>query len=104
MRREPYAFDFTKQADEHIELLEAGEKALVFDAIDRHLKHEPTTKARNRKPMNKDEEMYIAPWELRVRDLRVYYGVKESDRIVVIVAVGKKSRAQVQLGNRWIRS
>jgi len=104
LKREPYALDFTKQASQHIELLEAGEKTLVFDAIDRHVTYEPTTRTRNRKPMSRDKEMYIAPWELRVRDLRVYYGVKESDRIVVIVAVGKKSRARVKLGNRWIRS
>lgn len=41
----------------------------------------------------------IAPWELRIGDLRVYYEVEEQpEPKVIILAVGIKERNQVRIG------
>ena len=41
----------------------------------------------------------LAPWELRVGNLRVYYDVSEEpERTVIILAIGRKRRNQVQIG------
>jgi mRNA-degrading endonuclease RelE of RelBE toxin-antitoxin system len=41
----------------------------------------------------------VAPWELRIGDLRVYYEVKDDPEAVVVVkAVGVKDRDRVRIG------
>jgi hypothetical protein len=52
--------------------------------------------------MDPDRAFYVAPWELRVGSLRVYYGVDEADRRVDVAAIGRKVRARVQIGGEWI--
>jgi len=43
----------------------------------------------------------VAPWELRLGDLRVYYDVEEKrEATVVIVAVGVKDRERVRIGGK----
>ena len=49
--------------------------------------------------MDPDKKGFIAPWELRVSDLRVYYADKP-EATVVIVAVGIKVREQVRIGGK----
>ena len=45
----------------------------------------------------------IAPWELRIGDLRVYYDVeKEPEQIVFVRAVGIKERNRVRIGKEVI--
>jgi hypothetical protein len=47
----------------------------------------------------------LAPWELRVGNLRVYYDVydSEDDQRVSILAIGKKIRESIRIGGREIR-
>ena len=41
----------------------------------------------------------VAPWELRIGDLRVYYETKdEPEPVVTILAIGIKERDQVRIG------
>lgn len=41
----------------------------------------------------------LAPWELRVGELRVYYDVEEQpERLVVVLAIGVKDRNRVMIG------
>ena len=55
----------------------------------------PTVETRNRKPMRPNP---IAPWELRVGHLRVYYEVQEEpDPVVRVLAVGVKDRNVVRI-------
>jgi len=43
----------------------------------------------------------IAPWELRVSDLRVYYDiVEEPEKLVMVLAVGVKVRNRVLIGGK----
>ncbi len=45
----------------------------------------------------------VAPWELRIGDLRVYYEVtEEHEPVVCILAVGLKQRRQVRIGKEVI--
>jgi len=55
---------------------------------------------RNRKPMRPNP---LAPWELRVERLRVYYDVQdEPERIAQVRAVGVKRRHLVRIGGEVI--
>ncbi len=55
---------------------------------------------RNRKPMRPNP---VAPWELRIGALRVYYDVEdEPEPVVYILAVGIKERNKVKIGKEVI--
>lgn len=72
-----------------------------MDTVDKQLAHHPTVETRNRKPMRPNP---IAPWELRVGKLRVYYDVEEDPEPVVFVrAVGIKERNRVRIGREVIK-
>ena len=61
---------------------------------------QPTVETRNRKPMRRNP---VAPWELRIGNLRVYYDVEEQPEMVVhIRAVGIKLRNRVRIGQEEI--
>jgi len=71
-----------------------------MDAVDRQLAYQPTDETKNRKPMRPN---LLAPWELRVGDLRVYYDVRENpEPLVSIRAVGIKRRGEVRIGDEVI--
>lgn len=92
--------EYSPDAVDHTRALAAWQRQLVTDGIDRQLSHRPTTETRNRKPMRPNP---LAPWELRIGDLRVYYDVEtEPERIVVILAVGIKNRSQVRIGGEVV--
>ena len=44
-----------------------------MDAVEERLGHEPAVETRNRKPIRPNP---LAPWELRIGNLRVYYDVE----------------------------
>ena len=67
----------------------------VLNAVDEQLQHQPTAETRNRKPMRPNP---IAPWELRVGDLRVYYEVDAVEAVARVLAVGVKERNAVRIG------
>jgi hypothetical protein len=58
----------------HLRLLSVPDQRTVLDAVDVQLAHQPTVETTNRKPMRPNP---LAPWELRIGALRVYYEVKE---------------------------
>ena len=62
--------------------------AIVFESIEEQLGYEPLRETRNRKLLRPNP---IAPWELRIGNLRVFYEVviQESD-VVRVLAVGRK--------------
>ena len=68
----------------------------VLDTVDRQLLHQPAMETRNRKPMRPNP---VAPWELRIGDLRVYYETKdEPEPTVTVLAIGIKEKDQVRIG------
>jgi mRNA-degrading endonuclease RelE of RelBE toxin-antitoxin system len=44
----------------------------------------------------------IAPWELRVGSLRVYYEVSDAEHLVLIRAIGIKDRDRVRVAGEEI--
>lgn len=70
---------------------------MIFDAVEEQLSYQPAVETRNRKPMRPNP---LAPWELRIGELRVYYDVEETPKpLVLIRAIGVKERNRVLIGN-----
>ena len=80
--------EFAESVKEQLRVLSARQRAFILDSIQKQLVHEPLAETRNRKPMRPNP---LAPWELRVDNLRVFYevGTDEPD-VVRILAIGEK--------------
>ena len=95
-----YRIEYSPATDDHLRALTARQRSLVFDSVDNQLKHRPSVETRNRKPMRPNP---LAPWELRVEQLRVYYDVTvEPEEIVTILAVGIKDRSRIIIGGEEV--
>jgi mRNA interferase RelE/StbE len=92
----PYRIEYAPETKGHLAALTARQRALVLDAVDEQLRHQPTEETRNRKRMRPNP---LGDWELRVQNLRVYYNVLDDPGPVVrICAIGTKAGNQVYLG------
>ena len=95
-----YRIEYSPETDDHLRVLSARHRSAVFDAVDDQLAHQPTIETRNRKPMRPNP---VAPWELRVGELRVYYEVDEQPvRRVTVLAIGLKDRNRVLIGGEEV--
>lgn len=96
-----YRVQFAESVTDHIRWLTAAERTRVLNAIARQLMHQPLSETRNRKPLRPNP---LAPWELRLGTLRVFYEVVSKDpEVVRILAVGKKQRDVLRIAGREIR-
>ena len=96
MKKAPYRIEYSPEAVDHLAGVTARQSATVLDVVVRQLTHEPTKATRNRKVLRANP---VAPWELRIGELRVYYEVRdEAERVVVVKAVGVKDRDRVRIG------
>ena len=99
-RPAPYAIEVTDEADEHLAGLKAHDRAKVLDSLEPRLAFEPRLETRNRKRLRPNP---VAPWELRLGNLRVYFDVdEEPKRVVKVLAVGVKLRDTVRIGGRVV--
>jgi mRNA-degrading endonuclease RelE of RelBE toxin-antitoxin system len=88
-----YRIEYSPESEAHLRYLTARQQAIVLDTVDEQLMYQPIVETKNRKPMRLN---LLAPWELRIGDLRVYYDVEEEPEAVVYInAVGIKERNQV---------
>jgi mRNA-degrading endonuclease RelE of RelBE toxin-antitoxin system len=95
-----YVIEYSPEAEAHLRRLTAGQQKTVVDSVDRQLINQPKVETRNRKPMRPNP---IAPWELRIGDLRVYYEVIEQpEPRVIVLAVGVKERNKVRIGREIV--
>lgn len=95
-----YRIEYSPATGEHLAALSARQRAIVFDTVDEQLVHQPDVETRNRKSMRPNR---LAPWELRMGELRVYYEIaKNPENVVTIVAVGRKARNRVLIGGKEI--
>ena len=69
----PYRIEYSPECEDLLRAMTARDRAIVLDAVDRQLAHQPTVETRNRKLMRPNP---VALWELRIDDLRVYYKEK----------------------------
>jgi mRNA-degrading endonuclease RelE of RelBE toxin-antitoxin system len=94
-----FRVEYSAAAVDHLRHLTARESGTVLDAVLRHLSHQPTTPARNRKLLRANP---VAPWELRLGHLRVYFEVDDASSVVTVRAVGVKLRERVVIGGREV--
>ncbi len=83
-----YSVEFAASVREQLRALSARQRGIVIEVIERQLVHEPLTETRNRKPLRPSP---VAPLELRVGNLRVFYEVAADEpNVVRVLAVGRK--------------
>jgi len=89
-----YEIILAPEAAEDLRCLRANVRALVHDAIERHLRHEPTKTSKSR--IKRLRGLSRPQYRLRVGDdVRVFYDVTEET--VGILAIVPKSEA-----NQWL--
>ena len=81
-------------AVEDLRILSAFERASVRDALERHLRHEPTRTSRSR--IKRLRGFRKPQYRLRIGDLRVFYDVFD-DRVEVLTIVTKTQ------GGAWLK-
>jgi mRNA-degrading endonuclease RelE of RelBE toxin-antitoxin system len=82
-----YRIEYSPATEQHLRMLTARQRVMVFDGVDEQLEHEPDVETRNRKPMRPNP---LAPWELRIGELRVYYEIEEDPERVVTSLSARK--------------
>lgn len=105
----PYQIEFAASVMRQLEALTANERALLLEAIEQQLAHKPRVETRNRKLLRPNP---VAPWELRVGELRVFYEVEENDQTqserpevsgtVFVLAVGKKEGTVLRIAGKRV--
>ena len=96
----PYVIEYSPDAEDHLRFLTARQQTIVLDTVDEQLTHQPMVETRNRKPMRPNP---LAPWELRIGVLRVYYDVEDTPQPKVSIrAVGIKERNRVRIAGEII--
>ena len=96
-----YNIEFAESVKAHLEGLTANQRATVLTRIEAQLTDQPLVETRHRKPLRPNP---VAPWELRVGQMRVFYDVSEGPPATVrILAVGVKDRNLVRIGGEEIR-
>ena len=85
---------FAPEAFEDFRYLRACDRSAVADAIDEHLKHEPTRESKSR--IKRLRGMAKPQYRLRMGDVRIFYDVEE-DQVVILGIVAKAHAAE------WLR-
>jgi mRNA-degrading endonuclease RelE of RelBE toxin-antitoxin system len=95
-----YGIRFAESVKVQLRQLSASQRAQILDAIVQQLSHEPMVETRNRKPLRPNP---LAPWELRVGDLRAFYEVATLENEVQILAVGQKRGNSLWIEGKEVR-
>jgi mRNA-degrading endonuclease RelE of RelBE toxin-antitoxin system len=98
MTRAQFSILFDEDVETHLAPIERDERAAMLAAIKEQLTYEPGETTRHRKPLRIPNSIGAA-WELRCginNRTRVFYDLDVEDRVVVILAVGRK------VGNRLV--
>jgi mRNA interferase RelE/StbE len=94
----PFEIELTEDSKRDIQALRSFERRLVLDAIERHLRHEPTKESQSR--IKRLRELARRQYRLRVNDIRIFYDIV--GEVVEIIAVIAKSEAAVWLSRESI--
>lgn len=96
-----YRIRFAASAEEHFAQLPARLQSIALEAAKVQLRHEPVLETRNRKFLRPNP---LAPWELRVGALRVFYELDAEEADVVnILAIGIKRGNRLFIAGEEIR-
>ena len=88
-----YAIILAPEANQQLQALRAHERAAVTDALERHLRNEPTRLSKSR--IKRLRGLSQPQYRLRVDDVRVFYDVTEQE--VHVLAVVSKAQAEAWL-------
>ena len=95
-----FRIEYAPEAVDHLAALPKRQANMVLDQVERKLKHQPTLPSRNRKLLRANP---VAPWELRLGVLRVYFDVSvEPTPVVTVRAVGVKVRDCVRIAGEEV--
>ena len=94
----PYEIELTEDSKRDIQALRSFERRKVLDAIEHHLRHEPTKESQSR--IKRLRELARPQYRLRVDDIRIFYDIV--DDVVEIIAVIAKAEASVWLARERI--
>jgi mRNA-degrading endonuclease RelE of RelBE toxin-antitoxin system len=94
-----YTIEFAQSVKEQLRALTARQRATVLGSTERQLFHWPLVETNNRKPLRPNP---IAPWELRIGDLRVFYEVAadEPDTVRIRPWAGRKATSYTSAARR----
>ncbi len=94
-----FGIEFSRRARDNLKGLRKRDQQVVLDTIALQLTHRPGQPTRQRKKL---EDNDLAPWELRIGDLRVFYDIDQDKEVVIIVAVGQKTHDVLRIGGEEI--
>jgi mRNA-degrading endonuclease RelE of RelBE toxin-antitoxin system len=89
---------FAASAKRQLRAFRVSDRAVLVAAVEIQLSHEPLLETRNRKHLRANP---IAPWELRVRDMQVFYEVDEPGTVTVL-AIGEKRGSRLYIGGEEV--
>ena len=96
-----YRIVYSPECEDHLHTLTARDRVIVMDAVDEQLAHQPNVETRHRKLLRPNP---LAPWELRVGNLRVFYDIEDDPEPVVHVrAVGVQDPNCLRIGREEFR-
>ena len=96
-----YRIQFAESAAEQFTQLTVRQQAIILDAVKVQLQYEPFRETRNRKRLRPNP---LAPWELRVGALRVFYEVDAGEAdLVNVLAIGIKKGNRLFVAGKEIR-
>ena len=90
-----YKIEFADSVKKQLKILTADQRKTIFNSIDKQLVYEPFTETKNRKPLRPNP---LAPWELRIGNLRVFYDISDGLDSVWIIAIGIKRGNRLFIG------
>ena len=91
---------YSPEAVDHLAALSTADQVRIVDQVDEQLTHQPMAPTRRRKLLRPNS---LAPWELRVGDIRVFYSIREEPAPMVLVkAIGKKIHNELWIGGERI--
>ena len=96
----PYEIILAPEAVEDLRSLPAHTRASVRDAIEKHLRHEPSKVSKSR--IKRLRGMKRPQYRLRVEDIRVYFDIAEHS--VEVLAIIPKSETQAWLQEQGVRA
>jgi mRNA interferase RelE/StbE len=94
----PYEIELTEDSKRDIRALRSFERRKVLDAIERHLRHEPTKESQSR--IKHLRELVRPQYRMRVDDIRIFYDIV--DEVVEIIAVIAKTQVAEWLAREGI--
>jgi mRNA-degrading endonuclease RelE of RelBE toxin-antitoxin system len=95
-----YTIEFAESVKAQLRELIARQRSTILDSVERPLVHEPFVETRNRKQLRPNP---VAPWELRIGDLRVFYEVASDEPDTVrILAVGRKRGDKLYIAGKEV--